>query len=317
MSKSTKQQKDLSNTGFDNTTNRSSGRVLGKNGKTNVKKIGISRMSQLSIYHTLIEMPLSHFLILCVLGFIVVNVLFGTLYFFLNPAKIGIDMSHTQGLQFLECIFFSAQTITTVGYGRVNPQSIPTGIIASFEAFIGLLSFAVLTGLIYGRFARPQAFLKFSHHALISPFKEGKALMVRLASYKNNSLTDLEANMIVGMRMKGRESTFVNYYPCKLDIAHITSLALSWTLVHPINDESPLYDLTMQDFEEKQLEILVFIKGFDEHFSNIVKARTSFHYSEVIDNAKFNIMFKQSEDGRTTLLELDKLNDYNILTNPQ
>jgi inward rectifier potassium channel len=304
---------EISNTGFDTTTNQSGGRVLSKEGQSNVQKTGLSYFQQMSLYHTLIEMSISHFLSICILAFILINFIFGSIYYALNPIHIGIDASHSWSKQFIECIFFSAQTITTVGYGRVNPQSIPTGIVASLEAFIGLLSFAVLTGLIYGRFSRPRAYLKFSHNALISPYKDGKAIMLRMASYKNNSLTDLEANVLIGMRNSETDSAIVNYYPCKLELASITALALSWTLVHYMNEDSPFFEMTMEDFKKKKVEILVFIKGFDEHFSNIVKAKTSYHYSEIIEHAKFNLMFKKSDDGQMTILELDRINDYSLL----
>jgi inward rectifier potassium channel len=306
-------EKQIGNTGFDSATNTAGGRVLSKDGRTNVKKIGMTYFKQMSLYHTLIEMSLFQFLSLCMIGFVLVNIIFGSLYYFLCPGNIGIDPTHSKGLQFIECIFFSAQTITTVGYGRVNPQSIPTGIIASFEAFIGLLTFAVLTGLIYGRFSRPQAFLRFSHHALISPYQDGNALMMRLASFKNNNLTDLEATLIIGMKTDTTNVAIINYYPCKLEISNINALALSWTIVHKIVEDSPIYGMSIHELKSKQVECLLFIKAFDEHFSNIVKSKTSYHHTEIIEHAKFDLMFKQSDDGNFTILDLDKLNDYKIL----
>jgi inward rectifier potassium channel len=244
---------------------------------------------------------------MCITIYLIINLIFATIYFFLGPEELGINQSLSCGHKFLDCFFFSAQTITSVGYGRINPSSIATNTIASLESLLGLMSFAVLTGLIYSRFSKPKAFIKFSKQAIIAPYKDGLALMFRLASFKNNNLTDLEAQVLVTIHTLKNDKWTLDYINLPLEIKNIQSLALNWTLVHPINEDSPLFGLTEKEFELKEIEILIFINAFDEHFSNIVKQRTSYSHHEIVFNAKFKSMFTTNETYTT--LHLNKLSE--------
>ena len=185
-----------------------------------------------------------------------------------------------------------------------------TSAVATFEAFLGLLSFAIATGLFYGRFSRPQAFLKFSNHSLVSPYKDGIALMFRMSPYKNTILTEVEVKLTVAMRIQESGKTMNRFYPASLEISKINALPLSWTVVHPIDEKSPLYGLNTDDMKSAGMEILVFLKAFDEVFSNTVVTRTSYVADEIIWGGKFKIMYYPSEDKTTTILDLDRLNDY-------
>ena len=212
--------------------------------------------------------------------------------------------------QFAQAFFFSAQTFTTVGYGHISPSGFLTSLIAASEAFIGLLAFALATGLLYGRFSRPTAHLRFSHNAIIAPYKEGTALMLRIAPYKNTSLIDAEAKMTLGIIMEENGAKANKFYSLDLELEKITSLTLSWTLVHYITESSPLYQFKADDYANIQGEIIVFIKAFDEMFSNTVSIRSSYTFKEIVYGAKFQMMYHQSEDNSKTILELDKLNIY-------
>ena len=131
-----------------------------------------------------------------------------------------------------------------MGYGRISPTGFVTSLVATFEAFLGLLSFAIATGLFYGRFSRPQAFLKYSRHAPISPYKEGIALMLRMAPAKNNSLSEVEVKLTAALRLDESGKYMNRFYPLTLEFSKVNGLTLSWTLVHPIDERSPLYNLT-------------------------------------------------------------------------
>ncbi len=308
-----RRHKSITNTGFDNTTGNSAGRILNKNGGTNIRKTGLAFPKHISLFHSLLDLSLPRFLVLGFSFFIFINLIFAWIYYSLGIENLGIANAHTPFEKFIEAFFFSAQTITTVGYGKVSPNSISTGCVASIEAFLGVITFAVLTGLIYGRFSKPRAFLVFSKNALIAPYKEGKGLMLRMASYKNNSLTEVEAEVVASMQTEIEGKMVTNYFPIKLETAKVTTLALNWTLVHAITEDSPIFGFTLEDLENNQFEMLVFVKAFDEHFSNIVKQKTSYHYSELVSNAKFDLMFRQSEDKQHTILELDKIDNYTLL----
>ena len=303
----------INNTGFDNTTGNTSGRILNKDGGSNVLKTGLSFFKRISLFHTLINLSIANFLLFALILFILANVLFAFIYFFLGIENLGIVSNNSSLDAFLDCFFFSTQTITTVGYGGIHPTSFATNAVASFEALFGWMAFAVLTGLLYGRFAKPKAYLLFSENALISPYKDGYALMFRIVPYKNNTLTEAEVLMNVAFKIHEHDKVVNKFLPLKTEITKISALSLNWTIVHHINEESPFWGMCKEDFFINQTEVMVFIKAFDEHFSNTVQQRTSYIADEIIHGAKFVQMFRQHDKKKTTVMELDKINDYKIL----
>lgn len=300
-----------SSTGFGINSENSAGRFFNrKTGRANVVAKGVGVFSKYSWYHTMLAMPRGKFLLLLLSIYILVNIFFAGVYYL-----IGIE--HLAGINpgngfknFTEVFFFSAQTFTTVGYGRISPVGILTSAVSTFEAFLGLLSFALATGLFYGRFSRPQAFLRFSHNALIAPYKEGIALMLRMVPYKNNFLSEVEAKVNLAMQLDENGKKTNRFYNLDLEISKINSLSLSWTLVHPINEKSPLYNLSYEDISNANIEALVFVKAFDEVFSNTVIQRYSYIASEIIWGAKFKIMYHPDADKNKTILQVDQLNDF-------
>src|SRR5258705_7161089 len=306
------------NTGFGVSSENSSGRFYNRvTGSANVIKKGVGVLNRYSWYHTMLAMPRAKFLSFLLLAYIAVNFVFAGIYY-----TIGID--HLAGVQkgsvvknFTEVFFFSAQTFTTVGYGRISPVGFAASAVSTFEAFLGLLSFAIATGLFYGRFARPKAFLKFSDNALIAPYKDMTALMFRLAPYKNNALSEVEVKLTLGITTEENGKLFDKFYNLELEFAKINGLALSWTIVHPIDDKSPFYGLSKEDIANTDMEIIVFIKGFDQVFSNNVITRTSYVSSEIVWGAKFKMMYHPSEDKNKTILDVSKLNEYEEMALPE
>lgn len=303
-------QSDL-NTGFGTSSESRSGRFYNRQtGTANVIKKGVGILNQYSWYHTMLAMPRAKFLLFLLAVYIIVNLVFAGIYYL-----IGID--HLAGVHagsdvknFSEVFFFSAQTFTTVGYGRISPIGFAAGAVSTIEAFLGLLSFAIATGLFYGRFSRPRAFLKFSDNAVIAPYKDGIALMFRMAPYKNNLLSEAEVKVNLAMQVEENGKMMNKFYNLDLEIPKINSLALSWTIVHPMNEKSPLYNFNHSDMLNAKMEALIFVKAFDEVFSNTVVQRFSYVSSEVVWGAKFRMMYHADEKHGTTILDLDKLNDF-------
>ena len=303
--------RDINNTGFGPNSSVEGGRLINSDGSTNLKKRGIPFWERISIYHTLLRMKRSHFFLSIFIFYTCINLFFAFLYLFTGVENlVGVDGGQSIRDKFMEAFFFSSQTLTTVGYGRVAPSGMVTNTIASIESLLGILVFAVVTGLIYGRFSRPRAYLIFSKNILIAPFKTGKALMFRVATYKNNHLTDAEAVLTLAVHVNENGKTVTKFYPLQLEIPKVSSLSLSWTLVHAINEESPLHNFNKEQVAESKMEVIVSIKAFDDHFSNIVQQRTSYIYSQVIYGARFLPMFERASDGEYTLLELDKISSY-------
>lgn len=171
------------------------------------------------------------------------------------------------------------------------------------------MSFAVITGLLYARFSKPKAFLMFSKNALIRPFRGGQALMFRMATYKNNDLTDVSCQVVAAFSQTENGLTSNKFVPLLLDINTIQELVLNWTVVHIIDENSPLYQLNEQQIKDAKLEIIILVKGYDEYFSTNVQERTSYTYDEIIYGHQFAKMFYQDADKKHTVLNLDKLSE--------
>lgn len=305
------------NTGFGANSNDSGGRFYNRDGSVNVERRGIPLFDRFSWYHTMLSLPRWKFFLFIFLVYISINVIFATIY-----CIVGVD--HLGGIEkggvlhnFVESFFFSAQTFTTVGYGRISPIGYLASSIAAFEAFLGLLAFALATGLMFGRFAKPKAYLKFSHSALIAPYKEGTALMFRMTPYKNNMLTDAEVKVTLAMKLEENGKPTNKFFGLSLEISKVNALTLSWTIVHAIDDKSPLSGFTEEDFANTPMEVLVFVKAFDEDYSNTVVARTSYTGNEIVYGAKFKMMYKPDETRQHTVLHIDMLNDYEKMELPQ
>ncbi len=303
-----------SNTGFGTNASSYGGRYITKSGNANVRKTGIGFFEGISWYHTMLTIPRWKFFFIIILFYFTVNCCFASLYYLIGVEHLkGIEAT-TKLDQFGQAFFFSIQTYTTVGYGHISPSGFTTSVLASVEALFGLLSFAIATGLFYGRFSQPRAHILFSENALIAPYKEGQALMIRLTPFKNTQLTDAEAKITVGIQLEENKTVTNKFYFLELEMNTINSLNLSWTLVHPITESSPFFGFTENDFKTTSGEIMVFLKAFDDMFSNTVVKRTSYTFDEVVYGAKFNPMFTQSKSDAKTNLEIDKLNSYSKVT---
>jgi len=299
-------------TGFSNKADIASSRFMNKDGSFNLRKSGLGFVKQFSIFQTMLTIPRWKFIGVILLFYTTINLFFTSIYLLVGTDGQVQGMIGTSSWEkFKEIFYFSTQTFTTVGYGRVSPTGDAVNIIASLESLTGLLSLAIATGLIYGRFARPRAYLIFSDHALITPFNDKTALMFRFVNYKNNhSLTDVEVKVNVGMQVEENGETVYKYYTLLLERERVESLPMNWTVVHTIDENSPLNGFTHEDMKRADVEIYTLIRGFDDVFSDIVQQRSSYTYHEILFNRKFSRMFKESEDGQTTILELDKLSHH-------
>lgn len=298
------------NTGFGTNNAAYGGRFINKDGLPNVEKTGLPFFKRISWFHTLLQMSNTKFLLVIFLFFITVNFLFACIYCIIGVDHLGGMTAASPMGKFGEAYFFSAQTFTTVGYGRINPTGLWTSAVASFEALIGLLTFAIATGLFYGRFSKPKAYLLFSKNAVLAPFKEGLAIMMRVAPFKNNNLTDVEAKLTVGLTLEEDGKMVNKFFFLDMEYSKINSLSLSWTMVHPITEDSPFYKFSKDDFSNIHGELLVFVKAFDDMFSNTVVSRTSYTLNEIVMGAKFVPMYHRNEESNTTVLDLGKINTY-------
>jgi len=302
--------KTNNDTGFGNADNYG-GRFINKDGSLNLLREGSSILNRFSIYQRMLSLPRWKFMGVIVLFFLIMNFLFTILYTLVGATQlVGMD-AHDHWTTFKEMFYFSMQTFTTVGYGHISPEGDGANLVAGAEAMTGFLSFAIATGLIYGRFARPQCHLAFSNHALIGPHKEGSALMFRFATSKDNHiLTNVEIRVTIALKVieEGGEGMY-QFYDLELERNKVDMLPMNWTVVHEINDKSPLAGYEEKDITAADVELYVLVTGFDDVYSSQVLKRTSYTYKEFKYNVKFVPMYRESPDGKTTIMEMHKLND--------
>ena len=300
----------IDNSGYSNNTSAEANRLANKDGSYNVHKAGIPFLERYSTIHVLLKMKRWKFNTLLLSYYLMLNTFFACIYYVVGMNHFGgIEPGH----EFMQAFFFSAQTITTVGYGHIYPTANITNVIAAIESFTGILTFAVITGLVYGRFSQPRAYLKFSYHALVAPYKEGKAIMLRFGSYKNNNLTEATAQIICSLHMEENGQMVTRFFNLPLEISKINILATSWTLVHPITEESPLWGLTEEDFKERKFEMVVHIQGIDDQLFHVVQQKTSYVASELVFNAKFKPMLSRSTDGSKSVVDYELIDAYDLV----
>jgi inward rectifier potassium channel len=296
-------------TGFSNTGNINGGRFINRDGTFNLHKKGWPFWERFSVYYTMISMPAWKFIALIVIFFFSINLLYTSIYLLIGTDQFTGLLANTGWAAFKEIYFFSMETFTTVGYGRVNPVGDGANLVASIEAMSGFLSFALATGLIYGRFAKPRAHLAFSDHAIIAPYRDKTALMFRFACYKEqHSLTDVNVQVNLAMLIQENGVANYKYFDLPLERRKIESLPMNWTVVHPIDEQSPLLGFTAEDLKAADVELYILVRGFNEIYSNTVLQRTSYTYDEIKINLRFIPMYQETENG--TILELQKLSKF-------
>jgi inward rectifier potassium channel len=298
-------------TGFGTCASNFGGRFINRDGSFNMRREGASYWDRFSIYYTMLSMPRWKFIGIIIVFFLGINLLYSIAYLIIGPEEFQGVIAVTPWQKFKEVYFFSTETFTTVGYGRVNPVGDGANFVASLEAMSGLLSFAIATGLIYGRFSRPRPFLLFSDVAVVAPFRDKMGLMFRFVSYKDHHiLTNVEIRVNVGLQVQENGSAVYRYYDLDLERSRVESLPTNWTVVHPIDDRSPFAGFTYEDMKAADVELYVLVRGFDDVYSNVVQQRTSYTYEEIIFNRKFVPMYRESDNGKTTVIELHKLNEH-------
>ncbi|MEO1033644.1 MAG: ion channel [Bacteroidota bacterium] len=280
-------------------------RALNKDGSFNIEKTNIPFFERLNFFHSLVTMKWSHFFGFIILGYFIVNFLFATIY-----TIIGVEnLTGTQGMtpleEFMEAFFFSAQTITTLGYGRVAPLGLPANIVAATESLLGLLFFALATGLLYGRFSKPISKIRYSDKAVIAPYHDINGFMFRLINPQKNELLDIEVN--VSVSMKRENSELRDFHILDLEREKVRFFPSMWTIVHPIDKNSPLYKLSEDDYHKKDFEFIAMLKAFDESSGQMVYSRSSYKPKEIEWGQKF-VYAGQRANGKT-LIDVSKINE--------
>jgi len=284
-------------------------RLLGKDGAVRILRKGTLQ----DLFHQLVLMPWWKLLIVIVLAYVFIISFFAIVYYLLGPGNIHIPTDLMYENRFLHCYFFSAETLATVGYGYLYPITASTSFIASLEAFAGWISFAIIAGLVYGRFSMPKPGVIFSQHALISPYQNGLSLQCRLAGKYKGILMEVDARMQASWieELPNGEKKRV-YIQLQLEVPKVYMLSLSWTVIHKINEKSPLWGKTLEQLKAKHTEIMLMITGQNELYMQTIHAHTSFTADEIIWNARFKHTHEINEEGKT-IFHLDRIDNHEKL----
>ncbi|MFY0688329.1 MAG: potassium transporter [Cyclobacteriaceae bacterium] len=289
-------------TGFGSKGFENSDRLINKDGRFNVIRSG-GGIATFSLYHWLINISWTGFFVFVISSYAFVNFVFASIYFMIGSDQLS-DTSASNA--FWECFFFSTQTLTTVGYGRISPIGNTAGLVASFEAMIGLLGFAFATGLMYGRFSKARSKIFFSRCALVSPYENINGLMVRAANSRKNQLIEMSAKMLYSRLDFSGPEPKRKYQQLNLEIDFITMFPMPWTIVHPINEESPLFNKSPRDLANEKAEFILILKGLDDTFNQFVNQITSYKYDEVAFGRKFLPMYDPAYE-KSPMVYLDKI----------
>ncbi len=281
-------------------------RLINKDGSFNIERIGTNYNSP---YQNLVEMSWGRFLFLVLAVYILVNSIFAILFYLAGYEHLtGVPQTDKILEQLVNTFFFSVQTFTTVGYGSMAPIGISTNIIASLDALCGLLSLALATGLVFARFSKPKNPFLFSKNALIAPYKDGWSFQMRLANKRNNRIIDLNATLLMTWLEQDGTEMMRKFERIPLELDNISVFPLNWTLVHTIDNQSPLNNCDQNALKHKHAEFLVMIEGHDETYAQKVHGTASYHYEEVKWYYKFVRMY-QPLATKGTVLDLSKINE--------
>jgi inward rectifier potassium channel len=294
--------------GFDNIAAFHQRRLLNRDGSFNVRREGYSPLSSHSLYHYALSLSWTSFYLHIGALYLVLNFIFGIFYFLCGADDFTGSMAVTPIERFLDCFFFSVQTFATIGYGRINPVSIIANLLVTEEVLVGLLSFALATGLLFARFSRPNAKIRFSDKSIIAPHRDATAFEFRIVNERANQLIDLSARLVMSRLELESGGVRRKFYDLPLERSQVMFFPLHWTIVHYIDEDSPLHGITTEKLAASDAEFLVLLTGLDDTFSQTVHTWSSYKPSEIVWGAKFSNILEDQKNG-SVKIDMNRISD--------
>lgn len=269
----------------------------------NVKRIGVNTSFISDLYYKTIKASWSQFFLFAALAYLLLNFIFACLYY-LSPAII----SNVQSDSLWELFLFSFQTSSTIGYGYFLPQSNTAHIIVILDAIIGIFYVAIITGLAFSKFARPNAKVLFSDKVLFTIFDGKPAIMFRLANGRDTHIVDAKINISALVPYESQEGFKIRrFYKLKLLSDNNPVFSLSWTAIYIIQDDCPLKDMTIDQMKEKNVIFAISFTGIDDVLSQTVHANYSFKKDSFMQAKKFKDVLR--DDTTTFTLDMTNFNE--------
>jgi inward rectifier potassium channel len=249
------------------------------------------------LYHTSLTVSWVRFFASAALAFLTINTVYAALYF------LGQDpIANARPGSFRDLFYFSIETLATVGYGDMHPQTDYAHILATIEIFTGLSFLAIMTGLVFTRFSRPRARVLFAEHALITEHDGQKVWTVRIANVRLNAITDATARVWMARTQETRESgTFRSFVELPLVRSESPLFALSWSLFHVIDEKSPLRGQRREDLEAVEASFVVTLRGHDESLAQNITARRSYTLEAVRWDHRYADILSLDSSGKLVI----------------
>ncbi|MEM6753900.1 MAG: ion channel [Cyanobacteria bacterium P01_C01_bin.38] len=272
-------------------------RLVNPDGNFNVVRKGVSKFDWGDLYHLLLTLSWAKLFAVVGAGYIITNVLFALMYL-----AIGGGVENMREGDFFDAFFFSVQTMATIGYGAMYPKTLFANILVAIEALLGLLGVSVGSGLVFARFSLPKARVMFSRIAVIAPYNGIPTLMFRVANERQSWILEAEVNVsLVTSEITEEGEAMRRFYKLPLFRNQSSLFALTWTVMHPIHESSPLYGVTLEEMLEKEMEILITITGIDQTVSDNIHAHHSYIPIEILWNHKFADILSKTRDGKRSV----------------
>lgn len=282
-------------------------RLLNQDGSFNVQRTGLPFLSSLNLYHTVISMSWLRFIGLTLLLYFLSNIVFGIFYAAFGAAAL-VDTSEIPiGNLLLRGFFFSVQTFATIGYGTIHPVGVLPNLLVTIESYYSMIVTALITGIVFARFARPTAKILFSEVAVVAPYRGIEGLMFRMVNGRSSQLIEVEAQVLFARFVEIDGKVTRRFDVLELERKRVTFFPLAWTIVHPIDDSSPIFGLTEEDLKNTDAEILVLLSATDETFASIVYTRSSYKAAEVKFGNKFANIYNPVKEGEQLSIDINKL----------
>jgi len=289
----------------------SADRLLNRDGSFNSRREGLGFFRSLHLYDLFLTMSWPRFLLLVAATYLVANTAFAVAYLALGAG--ALEGAYEQAGSFPRAFFFSVHTLSTVGYGNIVPASTAANLLVTLESIFGLFGLALTTGLVFARFARPTAKILFSANAIVAPYQDGRGLMFRIANQRSTQIIELEATVVFSRMVEEDGRRVRRFYPLPLERSKVVFFPLAWTIVHPIDRQSPFYELTSEECIHSDAEIMVLLKGIDETFSQTVHTRSSYKAREIVWSAKFADIYLR-EGANIVGIDIGRLSELQQLT---
>jgi inward rectifier potassium channel len=288
-------------------------RLLNRDGSFNVVREGLNPFSSMSLYHWLLTISWPKFLGFITVSYVVVNALFAFAFLFCGADALQSSSASFAGQPFYRAFFFSVDTFATIGYGNIIPIGLAANTLVAIEALVYILGIALATGVVFNRFSRPSARIVYSRNAIVAPYRDLSALEFRIANARSSQLIEVQIQVILTKIERVNGVVVRKFYDLDLERQRVVFFALSWTVVHPIDSNSPMHGLTRQDLLDADAELLILLTGTDETLSQTVHSRSSYKADEIVWGAKFANMFMRTAENGIVGMNVGRIHDIEMV----